>query len=108
MQPHRYTRLHDLMSDFQTCFNEADEVLITPVYEAGEEPIEGVSAAALVAGLKSRGHRSAATVADEDELVQLLAGQVGEGDIIVCLGAGDITRWASGLADAIAAKRDAR
>ncbi len=104
MQPHRYTRLSDLMDDFQTCFNEADEVLVTPVYEAGEEPIEGVSAEALVAGLKSRGHRSAATVADEDELAQLLAGHVGQGDIVVCLGAGDITRWAAGLAAAIAAR----
>lgn len=108
MQPHRYTRLNDLMDDFQSCFNEADEVLVAPVYEAGEEPIEGVSAESLVAGLKSRGHRSAATVADEDELAQLLAGPVGEGDLVVCLGAGDITRWAAGLADAIAAVRDAR
>ena len=108
MQPHRYTRLNDLMDDFQSCFNEADEVLVTPVYEAGEEPIEGVSAESLVAGLKSRGHRSAATVADEDELAQLLAEHVGEGDLVVCLGAGDITRWAAGLADAISAARDAR
>jgi UDP-N-acetylmuramate--alanine ligase len=108
MQPHRYTRLNDLMDDFQSCFNEADEVLVTPVYEAGEEPIEGVSAESLVAGLKSRGHRSAATVADEDALARLLAGHLGEGDIVVCLGAGDITRWAAGLADAIAAARDAR
>tara|TARA_R110002072_G_scaffold9518_2_gene45883 strand:- start:4114 stop:5526 length:1413 start_codon:yes stop_codon:yes gene_type:complete len=108
MQPHRYTRLNDLMDDFQSCFNEADEVLVAPVYEAGEEPIEGVSAESLVAGLKSRGHRSAATIADEDELAQLLAEHVGEGDLVVCLGAGDITRWAAGLADAIAAVRDTR
>jgi UDP-N-acetylmuramate--alanine ligase len=108
MQPHRYSRLNDLMDDFQSCFNEADEVLVTPVYEAGEEPIEGVSAESLVAGLKSRGHRSAATIADEDDLAQLLAEHVGEGDLVVCLGAGDITRWAAGLADAISAARDAR
>lgn len=108
MQPHRYTRLNDLMDDFQSCFNEADEVLVTPVYEAGEEPIRGVSSEALVAGMKSRGHRSAATVEDEEDLSQTLAGKVGEGDIVVCLGAGDITRWAAGLADAIAAKRGGR
>ncbi|MBU1606979.1 MAG: UDP-N-acetylmuramate--L-alanine ligase, partial [Alphaproteobacteria bacterium] len=108
MQPHRYTRLSDLMDDFQSCFNEADEVLVTPVYEAGEEPIRGVSSEALVAGMKSRGHRSAATVEDEEDLSQTLAGKVGEGDIVVCLGAGDITRWAAGLADAIAAKRGGR
>ncbi|MGQ7828506.1 UDP-N-acetylmuramate--L-alanine ligase [Altererythrobacter sp. Z27] len=106
-QPHRFTRLRDLMDEFQTCFNEADRVFVTPVYTAGEEPIEGVSAEALVAGLKSRGHRSAATVADQAELAQVLAGDLKAGDIVVCLGAGDITKWAAGLADAIAARRGA-
>ena len=106
-QPHRFTRLRDLMDEFQTCFNEADRVLVTPVYTAGEEPIEGVSAEALVAGLKSRGHRSAATVADQAKLAQVLAGDLKAGDFVVCLGAGDITKWAAGLADAIAARRGA-
>ncbi|MEE1877332.1 UDP-N-acetylmuramate--L-alanine ligase [Altererythrobacter litoralis] len=106
-QPHRFTRLRDLMDEFQTCFNEADRVYVTPVYTAGEEPIEGVNAEALVAGLKSRGHRSAATVADQSELAQVLAGDLKAGDIVVCLGAGDITKWAAGLADAIAARRGA-
>ena len=100
-QPHRFTRLRDLMDEFQTCFNEADSVYITPVYTAGEDPIEGVDAAALVAGLKSRGHRAAATVADQDELAGVLANEVAAGDIVVCLGAGDITKWAAGLAEAV-------
>ncbi|WFL77989.1 UDP-N-acetylmuramate--L-alanine ligase [Altererythrobacter arenosus] len=106
-QPHRYTRLRDLMEEFQSCFNDADQVYVTPVYTAGEEPIEGVDAEALVAGLKSRGHRSAATIADKDALAKQLAGEIGEGDIVVCLGAGDITKWAAGLADAIAKERAA-
>ncbi|MEO1490301.1 MAG: cyanophycin synthetase, partial [Pseudomonadota bacterium] len=100
-QPHRYSRLHDLMDDFQTCFNEADLVYVTPVYEAGEAPIAGVDSAALVSGLKSRGHRSAHTIADRDALASELAAQIGPGDVIVCLGAGDITRWAAGLPQAI-------
>ncbi len=104
-QPHRFTRLRDLMDEFQTCFNDADTVFVTPVYTAGEEPIEGVDADALVAGLKARGHRSAATIADADALADVLAGEVGAGDLVVCLGAGDITRWAAGLADAIAARQ---
>jgi len=104
-QPHRYTRLRDLMDEFQSCFNEADQVYVTPVYPAGEDPIDGVDADALVAGLKSRGHRSAATIADKDALASQLAGEIGAGDIVVCLGAGDITKWAAGLADAIAEKR---
>lgn len=97
-QPHRFTRLRDLMDEFQSCFNDADQVFVTPVYTAGEDPIDGIDAAALVAGLKSRGHRSAATVADEAELATILAGTVQAGDLVVCLGAGDITKWAAALA----------
>ncbi|MFN2098574.1 UDP-N-acetylmuramate--L-alanine ligase [Altererythrobacter sp. MF3-039] len=97
VQPHRFTRLRDLMDDFQSCFNQADQVYVAPVYTAGEDPIEGVDAAALVAGLKSRGHRAAAEIADQDVLAQELAGQLGAGDYVVCLGAGDITKWATGL-----------
>ena len=63
VQPHRFTRLADLMEGFQTAFNDADHVYVTPVYAAGEAPLPGVDAAALVEGLKRRGHRSAATVA---------------------------------------------
>ncbi|MEP3050200.1 MAG: UDP-N-acetylmuramate--L-alanine ligase [Erythrobacter sp.] len=106
-QPHRYTRLRDLMEEFQSCFNEADLVYVTPVFEAGEDPIEGVDAAALVAGLKSRGHRSAQTIADKDDLARALAAEIQAGDIIVCLGAGDITRWAAGLPPAIESERGA-
>lgn len=106
-QPHRYTRLRDLMDDFQSCFNEADMVFVTPVYEAGEDPIEGADSAALVEGLKSRGHRSAREIADHDALATTLAEELAEGDIVVCLGAGDITRWAATLADAIESKRKA-
>ncbi|MEL7444971.1 MAG: Mur ligase family protein, partial [Pseudomonadota bacterium] len=106
-QPHRYSRLNDLMEDFQTCFNEADMAYITPVYEAGETPIAGADAEGLVTGMKSRGHRNANTVADRDALAKELAGKIRSGDIIVCLGAGDITRWAAGLATEIESERGA-
>ncbi len=105
VQPHRYSRLGNLMEDFQTAFNDADRVLVAPVYAAGEAPVEGVDAAALVEGLKRRGHRFAATVADADALAEELAATIEANDMVVCLGAGDITKWAAGLADAIAAKR---
>lgn len=100
-QPHRYTRLNDLMDDFQTCFNDADMVFVTPVYAAGEDPIEGVDSEALVAGIKSRGHRSARTTASHADLAATLAQELAPGDIVVCLGAGDITKWAATLAPAI-------
>jgi UDP-N-acetylmuramate--alanine ligase len=106
-QPHRYTRLRDLMEEFQTCFNDADVVYVTPVYEAGEDPIEGVDADALVAGLKARGHRSAQTIADHSALAAELAIDIAPGDYIVCLGAGDITKWAATLAPAIDSQRSA-
>jgi UDP-N-acetylmuramate--alanine ligase len=104
VQPHRYSRLGSLMEDFQGAFNDADAVYVTPVYAAGEAPVPGVDADALVDGLKRRGHRAAATVADADSLAHALAGEVRAGDQVVCLGAGDITKWAAGLAAAIEAQ----
>jgi UDP-N-acetylmuramate--alanine ligase len=100
-QPHRYTRLAGLLTEFETAFNDADIVYVTPVYAAGEAPIEGVDAAALVQGLKERGHRAAAEIADAGALARELAGIAQPGDLVVCLGAGDITKWAAGLADAM-------
>ncbi|MEP7349975.1 MAG: UDP-N-acetylmuramate--L-alanine ligase [Sphingorhabdus sp.] len=104
-QPHRFTRLRDHMDDFQQAFNDADIVFISPVYTAGEAPIEGVDSEALVAGLKRRGHRSAAYVTDAADLATKLAEILQPNDMVVCLGAGDITKWAAGLADAIKAAR---
>ena len=101
VQPHRFTRLRDLMADFQAAFNDADGVYVAPVYAAGEAPIDGIDAAALAAGLLAAGHRSAVTVTGADDLAHQLAIDVRAGDMVVCLGAGDITRWAAGLAAAI-------
>lgn len=103
-QPHRYTRLRDLMDDFQSAFNDADIVFVTPVFPAGEAPIEGADAAALVAELKARGHRSVAEIAGPGELAEALAGLLKPGDMAVCLGAGDITKWAAGLGADITAR----
>ena len=105
VQPHRFTRLRDLMVEFQSAFNEADMVYVAPVYAAGETPLAGVDAAALVAGLKQRGHRSAQEIAGPEALADALAPLVRAGDMVICLGAGDITKWAAGLAPAIEAVR---
>jgi UDP-N-acetylmuramate--alanine ligase len=105
VQPHRYTRLRDLMDDFQGAFNDADVVLVAPVYAAGEEPIEGIDSDALVAGLKERGHRAARTVASAEEACDALRDIAARGDMVICLGAGDITKWAAGLADGICRAR---
>ncbi len=105
VQPHRYSRLGDLMDEFQQAFNDADIVYVAPVYAAGEDPVEGVSAEALASGLKARGHRQARTISGPEELADLLAAEAQGGDMVICLGAGDITKWAAGLADAIGARR---
>lgn len=108
VQPHRFTRLRDHMDDFQQAFNDADMVLALPVYAAGESPIEGVSSDALAQGLRDRGHRHASTVADAGTLAATIADAIrtetlGAGDMIICLGAGDITKMAAGLASAVEA-----
>ena len=105
VQPHRFTRLRDHMDDFQAAFNDADVVYAAPVYPAGEQPIEGVDSAAMVAGMKARGHRNAQVIANADALARTLAETAQPGDMVVCLGAGDITKWAGGLAAAITFQR---
>nr|WP_086491767.1 UDP-N-acetylmuramate--L-alanine ligase [Novosphingobium panipatense] len=107
VQPHRFTRLRDHMEDFEAAFNDADVVYAAPVYAAGEQPIEGVDSEHMVSGMKARGHRSAQVIAGPDALADALATSVQPGDMVVCLGAGDITKWAAGLAEAIVKRRAA-
>ncbi len=97
VQPHRYTRLRDLFKDFSTCFNDADIVAVADVYAAGEAPIEGVSADTLAASLKSHGHRDARKLAAWDDLPAFVRAEAKPGDIVVCLGAGDVTTYANAL-----------
>jgi len=97
MQPHRYTRLHDLFEDFCTCFNDADTVFIAPVYEAGEAPIEGADRDSLVEGLTARGHRDARTIEGESDIADAVRAVAEPGDMVICLGAGTITAWANAL-----------
>ncbi|PHR92105.1 MAG: UDP-N-acetylmuramate--L-alanine ligase [Robiginitomaculum sp.] len=101
VQPHRYSRLQDLFEDFCTCFNDANYVYVTDVYAAGEDPIDGVDAKALVEGLARHGHRNAQHVARET-FAKTLHPNLEPGDMIVYLGAGDITAWAHELADKLA------
>jgi UDP-N-acetylmuramate--alanine ligase len=105
VQPHRYTRLAGLMDDFANAFVEADAVLVAPVYAAGEEPIEGVDAAALADAIRAHGHRMVQTVAGADDLARTLRDLAAEGDLVICMGAGDITKWAAGLEQAMRQER---
>ncbi|MTI45427.1 UDP-N-acetylmuramate--L-alanine ligase [Roseibium hamelinense] len=102
VQPHRYTRLASLFDDFSNCFNDADQVIVAPVYSAGEQPIAGASHEDLVSGLKQRGHRSALAIEKPDELAGIIAESASAGDYVICLGAGNITQWAYALPEALA------
>lgn len=99
MQPHRYTRLRDLFEDFCTCFNDADAVIIGDVYEAGEEPIEGINKDSLVEGLRERGHRTVVALENPEALATVIDQTAKPGDYVVCLGAGSISTWANALPD---------
>jgi UDP-N-acetylmuramate--alanine ligase len=97
VQPHRFSRLRDLFKDFSTCFNDADIAAVVDVYPAGEAPIEGINADTLAASLKSHGHRDARKLASLDALADFVRAEAKAGDIVVCLGAGDITAYANAL-----------
>ncbi|MFN0264292.1 UDP-N-acetylmuramate--L-alanine ligase [Tepidamorphus sp. 3E244] len=97
MQPHRYTRLSSLFEEFCACFDDADTVFIADVYEAGEKPIEGANRDSLVEGLRTRGHRDARALESRDELAKVISEATEPGDMVIMLGAGNITQWAQVL-----------
>jgi UDP-N-acetylmuramate--alanine ligase len=103
VQPHRYTRLAALFEQFCTCFNDADAVIVAPVYPAGEAPIAGVDRDALVQGLRTRGHRHVIALDGPEQLASLVAAMAQPGDYVACLGAGSITQWAYALPGELAA-----
>ena len=105
VQPHRYSRLYDLFEDFCTCFNNADVVVVADIYAAGETPIEDVSRDSLVEGLRSHGHRMVIPLEQPDDLAGLVDAHLSSGDMVVCLGAGNITAWANSLPDELAELR---
>ena len=96
-QPHRFSRLNDLFEDFAQCYREADVAVITPVFAAGEAPIEGVDHAALVQSMKGHGHKQAQTLEDLETLPDLIRDLAEPGDMIVCMGAGSISGHANTL-----------
>ena len=97
VQPHRYTRLQSLFEEFSNCFNEADAVVVAEVYSAGETPIKGADRDSLVASLRAHGHREVIALPNAGELAKVVRGLAKPGDLVVCLGAGNITQWAYAL-----------
>jgi UDP-N-acetylmuramate--alanine ligase len=96
-QPHRFTRLRDLFDDFSACFNDADTILVAPVYAAGEDPIEGVTSEILAQRIRAGGHRDARYIEGPAAVAPVVRELARPGDFVVFLGAGNITQWAYAL-----------
>ena len=103
IQPHRYTRLQNLFEDFAKCAADADEVIIAPVYNAGEQPIDGINRDTLVEAIKKTGKQNVRALEKPEDLPALIAATAKPGDFVICLGAGSISQWANALPDQLAA-----
>jgi UDP-N-acetylmuramate--alanine ligase len=89
-QPHRYTRTKDLYEKFVVSFNQADVLIITPLYEAGEEPMPGIHSEFLFQGIRDHGHRAVILCKSKEDAVSVLIDEMKPGDVVLTLGAGDI------------------
>ena len=104
-QPHRYTRTRDLMTEFATAFNDADVLLLAPIYAAGEDPVVDVTSEKMAEAIAAYGHRSVHTVESCNILPEALSKVVQEGDLVITLGAGDITQVGPDLLDILRSGR---
>jgi UDP-N-acetylmuramate--alanine ligase len=95
-QPHRYTRTKELFDEFVKAFHDADILVLTDIYPAGEQPIEGVTAESLARGIKQHGQKEVTHIAERDVVADHLLRVIKPGDIVLTLGAGNI--WQTGEA----------
>ncbi|MGQ9507798.1 MAG: UDP-N-acetylmuramate--L-alanine ligase [Thermodesulfobacteriota bacterium] len=96
-QPHRYTRTKALFKDFLTSFYDAEVLILTDIYPAGEDKIEGIEAEALFEGIRESGHRDVSYIPEKKEIVGNLLKRIMPGDMVITLGAGDIWQVADEL-----------
>ena len=104
-QPHRYTRTRDLMAEFGHALAQADEVVLTDIYAASEDPIPGVTLEALAAAVNTHRERPVHTVRTVGELPEAVARIARPGDLVLTLGAGSIAGVAANLVAALEARR---
>jgi UDP-N-acetylmuramate--alanine ligase len=96
-QPHKYSRTKDLFDEFCNSFKDVDIVVVADIFSAGQEPIEGISKESLVAGIKKTGHKNVFKLGGENDLPQLIKNEAKSGDMVICIGAGSISKWANAL-----------
>jgi UDP-N-acetylmuramate--alanine ligase len=104
-QPHRYSRVSSLFDDFCNSFGDADLVIVTPIYSAGEKPIAGIDHRAVAEGIRQTGHPDVRFVDREEDLLPLICDAAGPGDIVIGLGAGTITDWSYALPELLAGRQ---
>jgi UDP-N-acetylmuramate--alanine ligase len=100
-QPHRYSRVAALFDDFCRAFHQADILIVTDIYPAGEDPIQGVSGKKLAEGIEGHGHRHVRFVAELEEILGVLEKEMAEGDLVITLGAGNITTLSDKAAEVV-------
>ncbi|MGE0701260.1 MAG: glutamate ligase domain-containing protein, partial [Hyphomicrobiaceae bacterium] len=102
VEPHRYSRVKDLFQDFAMCLQDADSVIVAPLYSAGEAPIPGIDSRALAAAIAANGHTSVTAVDSERDIAQAIRAVARSGDMVMCFGAGNSTEWAHALPEWLA------
>ncbi|WP_026836455.1 UDP-N-acetylmuramate--L-alanine ligase [Limisalsivibrio acetivorans] len=107
-QPHRYSRTAALMKDFTSCFMDADELFVTDIYAASEEPIEGVTSEEMVKGIKEHGFKNAHYISEFEDVYKYFEENGCEDTVILTLGAGSITRFSIELSAMVERKRSVR
>jgi len=101
-QPHRFTRVRDLHEEFMRSFNDCSMVLVMDIYPAGEAPIEGLDGQSLVRDLKHHGHKGAVYTPTAADVLRLLRSEARKGDIVITLGAGNVTQISYDLVEQLA------
>jgi UDP-N-acetylmuramate--alanine ligase len=100
-QPHRYSRVQALFDEFCRAFHQADLVVVTEIYPAGEDPIAGVTGKNLADGIKEHGHRDVRFVREVNDVPALLVEELGDGDLVMTLGAGSVTALSDRIVEMI-------
>jgi len=103
-QPHRYTRIKELYDKFVISFNQADILVVTSIYSAGENAINGVTSERLFRGIKEHGHKEVIHCPQQEEILPALLSVIEPGDVVVTLGAGNIYRVGDQLLKKLSAK----
>ena len=104
-QPHRYSRTQELMDEFALAFNNADVVFVLDIYAASEQPIEGITAEILTENIKKYGHKNVSYLGDIDTAAERVIPQLSEGDLVITLGAGSVTRLSEEILEKLSNKK---